>query len=170
MSIVAALACGLGACTHSARGPESGKGSQASKPRASASSSATGEAVAAYRAMWEDAAEASRTSDPKHPRLDDHAEKSALWLLQYVMQQSRKAGVTSQGAPRTAPTVVKSSRTKVELLDCLDGSKWMKVKPGGQADGMPGGHYRTEATVVRHSSGQWKVSKLYSAEAGSCMT
>jgi hypothetical protein len=118
--------------------------------------------------MWEDAAEASRTSDPKHPRLDDHAEKNALWLLQYVMEQSRKAGVTSEGAARVAPTVVKSSRAKVELLDCVDGSKWVKVKSDG-SPGMPGGHYRTEATVVRHSSGQWKVSKLYSAEAGSCM-
>ncbi|MFF3144020.1 hypothetical protein ACFVRU_20425 [Streptomyces sp. NPDC057927] len=92
-----------------------------------------------------------------------------MWLLQYVMEQSRKAGVTSKGAARVAPSVVKSSETKVELLDCVDGSKWVKVKPNGSSHGVPGGHYRTEATVVRHSSGEWKVSKLYSAEAGSCM-
>ncbi|MFE9555443.1 hypothetical protein ACFYOD_18465 [Streptomyces sp. NPDC006703] len=127
-----------------------------------------GEAVASYRAMWEDAAVASRTSDPKSPRLADHAQGDALSLLQYVMEQSRQAGVTSQGAVNLAPTVVKSSVDKVELRDCIDGSKWVQAKPGSSPDGLIGGRRHTEATVVRTSAGGWKVSDLYWEAAGSC--
>ncbi|MEU2734734.1 hypothetical protein ABZ656_04570 [Streptomyces sp. NPDC007095] len=60
------------------------------------------------------------------------------------------------------------SRTKVELTDCVDGSKWVQLKPSGSAGGMPGGHYRTTATVV-FASGKWWVSELYTGEAGSCL-
>lgn len=173
VSIAAVLACGLGACTHGARGPESGKGSQASEPRASVSPAATGErdgeAVVAYRAMWEDAAEASRTSDPKHPRLDDHAEKNALWLLQYVMRQARKSGVTMTGEVAVAPMVVKESPNRVVLRDCVDGSRWVQVKPGSAPDDMSGGRRHAEATVVRTAKGSWKVSDLYWEDIGTCV-
>ncbi|MFE9571071.1 hypothetical protein ACFYMW_21535 [Streptomyces sp. NPDC006692] len=118
--------------------------------------------------MWKDAAEASLTSDPKFPRLADHAEGGALGLLQYMMEQIRDRGATSRGAASVAPTIVNSTKNKVELLDCVDGSKWMQVKPSGASNGIPGGHYRTEATVVL-ASGKWKVSELSWGEAGSCM-
>ncbi|MFC9501525.1 hypothetical protein, partial [Streptomyces sp. NPDC056982] len=129
---------------------------------------ADGEAVAAYKAMWEDAAAASRTSDPKHQRLGDHARGNALSLLRYMMEQNHKHGATGQGAASVAPIVVKSSKTKVELLDCVDGSKWVQAEPNSSSDGISGGHYRTEATVV-WASGKWRVSELYSGEAGSCL-
>jgi hypothetical protein len=118
--------------------------------------------------MWEDAAEASRTSNPKHPRLDDHATGNALSLLRYMMEQNQKRGVTGKGAASVGPVVVKSSKTKVELQDCVDGSKWVQAKPSGSSAGISGGHYRTEATVVM-ASGKWWVSELYNGEVGSCM-
>ncbi|MFI6093473.1 hypothetical protein [Streptomyces sp. NPDC051218] len=127
-----------------------------------------GKAIATYRAMWEDAAAASRTSDPKHPRLNDHAKGDALSLLRYMMEQTRKKGVTSRGAASIAPTVAKSSKAELELLDCVDGSKWVQVRPTGSPDGVGGAHYRTEATVT-FKSGKWMVSELYWGEAGSCM-
>ncbi|MFD7169243.1 hypothetical protein [Streptomyces violascens] len=126
------------------------------------------EALTSYRAMWADAAEASRTSDPKSPRLADHAQGNALSLLQYVMEQARKAGATSKGAVNLAPTVVKSSVDKVELRDCIDGSKWVQDKPSGSSDGLAGGRRHTEATVTRTSTGEWKVSELYWEDAGTC--
>lgn len=170
------LALGLSACAESSPRPEGASSPRAITATASPSSSSStspaaegeGEAIATYKAMWEDAAAASRTSDPEHPRLNDHAKGNALSLLQFVMKESRKTGAISQGAASVAPTVVKSSKDKVELLDCVDGSKWVQVKPSDSADGMPGGHYRTEATVV-FKSGKWMVAELYSAEAGTCM-
>ncbi|MFD4644788.1 hypothetical protein [Streptomyces sp. NPDC058441] len=91
-----------------------------------------------------------------------------MWLLQYVMKQSRKAGVTSRGGVRVAPAVVKSSERKVELSDCVDGTKWVQIKSGGSSEGLSGGRHRAEATVVL-TSGKWKVSELYWGEVGSCM-
>lgn len=178
LCVVVGLALGLGACTDddSVRRQDV-SASRAVKatttppsPSSSPSLASEGEskAIATYRAMWEDAAAASRTSDPKHPRLDDHAKGNALSLLRYVMKESRKAGVVNVGAASVAPAVVKSSEDSVELLDCVDGSKWVQAKPSDSPGGMPGGHYRTEATVVL-KSGKWMVSELYSAEAGTCM-
>ncbi|MFF1736878.1 hypothetical protein [Streptomyces sp. NPDC058247] len=124
--------------------------------------------MAAYRAMWRDAAVVSRTPDPKDPRLDDHARKKALWLLQYLMERLQTKGAASAGEMKVAPRVVKSTAAKVELLDCTDDSDWLEVERGAPSDGLSTGHYRTEATVVL-ASGKWMVSDLYSEAAGSCM-
>ncbi|MFC7305131.1 hypothetical protein ACFQVC_12980 [Streptomyces monticola] len=127
--------------------------------------------MVAYLAMWQDAATASRTADPKHPRLDDHAQRGALQLLQHVMRQARKAGVTMQGAAVAAPSVVKSGSDKVVLKDCVDGSKWVQVKPDESPDGsLSGGRRHTEATVVRTDGGKWKVSDLYWEDVGTCVS
>lgn len=172
ISTAVVLAFGVGACTQSAPRAAGEKGSQASKdltsPSPSLAGEAASEAVAAYRAMWADAEEASLTAHPQHPRLDDHAEKSALWLLQYVMTEARKTGVTLEGTVVAEPTVVKSGQDKVELRDCIDGSKWVQVKPGGSSDGLSGGRRRAEATVVRTSGDKWKVSDLYWEDVGTC--
>ncbi|GAA1278341.1 hypothetical protein GCM10009646_76610 [Streptomyces aureus] len=172
ISIAVVLMFGAGACMRSAPSAEGGKSSQTSQapgsPSPSLSKGAESEAVAAYRAMWRDAAEASRTSDPKHPRLDDHAKGNALSLLRYMMEQNHKRGATGKGAASVAPIVVKSSKTKVELQDCVDGSKWVQAKPSSSSAGISGGRYRSEATVV-FASGKWWVSELYNGEAGSCM-
>jgi hypothetical protein len=117
--------------------------------------------------MWADAAEASRTSDAKHPQLDDHAQGDALDLLRNMMDEAKADGATSRGGVLVAPSVVKSQPAEVQLLDCVDGTKWEQVKAGGVADALAGAHYRTEATVAR-GSGAWKVSKLYWGEAGTC--
>ncbi|WP_181649692.1 hypothetical protein [Streptomyces sp. WAC00263] len=131
------------------------------------------EAIATYRAMWADAEAAARTADPKHPRLDNHAEQKALWLLQYMMEHARKAGVTIEGTVVVDPMVVKSGKDKVELRDCIDGSKWVQVKPGGSSggssDGLSGGRRRAEARVVRAAADKWKVSDLYLEDVGTCI-
>jgi hypothetical protein len=167
MGVVLGLA--LAACAHDAARPVDAKASHASaSPTPSLTDAPSSEAVAAYRAMWADAAEASRTSDPKDPRLSDHARGGALSLLQYTMEQARKAGTMGRGEPRANPTVVKASASKVELRDCVDGSKWVQVKHGGSPGVLSGGSFRTEATVVL-SSGTWKVSELYWEDAGTCL-
>jgi hypothetical protein len=167
------LGLGLGGCAPDAPRPPGTKTSRSvgrselpkSRSRVDAAASA---AIASYRAMWEDVAEASRTSDSKNPRLDDHAESGALRLLRFTLRRAREEGATGRGAPRLHPIVVKSSASRVELRDCVDGSRWVQVKPDGSPHGLPGGSYRTNATVVL-SSGTWKVSELYSEDVGTCL-
>ncbi|MEN8652341.1 hypothetical protein ABCR94_17485 [Streptomyces sp. 21So2-11] len=172
LSAAVALGLGAGACGESAPRAEGVSASREAKaPTGSASalpSEAESAAFTAYRAMWADAVEASRTSDSKHPRLDDHAKEKALWLLQFMMEEIHKAGATSTGGVSVEPRVAKADKSKVELLDCVDGTKWVQVKPNGSPDGLPGGHYRTEATVVL-ADGKWTVSDLYWGEAGTCL-
>ncbi len=119
--------------------------------------------------MWKDAEAAALTADPKHPRLDDHAEAGALALLEHVMSGAHEAGVTIKGSVVVDPHVTKSSRTKVELRDCIDGSHWVQAKPGSSASTGGGGHRLAEATVTRTSDGQWRVSDLYWEDVGTCL-
>ncbi|MFE1411355.1 hypothetical protein ACFW6F_11200 [Streptomyces sp. NPDC058746] len=114
-----------------------------------------------------DAAVASRTSDARHLQLDDHAQGGALRLLQHMMEQARKKGTIGSGDPALNPAVVNSSPDKIELVDCVDGTKWVQRGADSSSQGTPGGHYRTEATVVR-TADKWTVSELYWEEAGSC--
>ncbi len=171
MSAAVVLGLGVGACSENAPRVEGVSSSKEEKGAASDASvppsGAEQGAVAAYRAMWVDAVEASRTSDAKHPQLDDHAEGDALNLLRDMMDEAKADGATSRGGVRVAPSVVTSRAAEVQLLDCVDGTKWEQVKAGGSSDALAGAHYRAEATVAQRA-GVWKVSKLYWGEAGTC--
>ncbi|MCX5206888.1 hypothetical protein OG897_36495 [Streptomyces sp. NBC_00237] len=171
MLVAVVLGLGAGACSENAprvEGVSSSKEGKGAAGKASDPPSGTEQAaIAAYRAMWVDAAEASRTSDAKHPQLDDHAQGDALGLLRDMMEEAKADGATSRGGVRVAPSVVKSQSAEVELLDCVDGTQWKQVKAGGSSDALEGAHYRAEATVAQ-GAGVWKVSKLYWGEAGSC--
>ncbi|PGH46947.1 hypothetical protein CRI70_31225 [Streptomyces sp. Ru87] len=118
--------------------------------------------------MWRDLATASRTSDPDSPLLDDHASDGALELLKFGLKRAREEKVVSKGAPRVEPEVVSGDSHKVVLVDCVDDRKWLEYKRNGDLkDDVPGGHYKTDATV-RVLKGVWKVSDLYMHEVGSC--
>lgn len=134
--------------------------------------SKTSGAVAAYRSMWADMAEASRTSDAQSPLLGDHADESALWLLQYVLKQNRKEGTVGKGAPLVNPQIVSAEPAAhpdtVKLEDCVDGTGWLQYrKDGDPKNAVPGGHHRAEATV-RFVGSAWKVTRLSFGEPGSC--
>ncbi|KAF4406823.1 hypothetical protein GCU69_23000 [Streptomyces lycii] len=118
--------------------------------------------------MWRDLATASRTSDPDSPLLDDHASDGALELLKYGLKKSREERVITRGAPRVDPEVVSGDDRKVVLADCVDDREWLQYKHNGELkNDVPGGHFKTDATVTR-SKGVWKVSDLYMHEVGSC--
>ncbi|WP_233273569.1 hypothetical protein [Streptomyces broussonetiae] len=158
----------LAGCAHSSSDARSLPGgvSDASASRTSAPEHA--DALAAYRAMWHDLAVASRTSDASSPLLDDHARGGALELLKYGLSKSKKERVVSKGAPRVDPQVVSATDQKVVLVDCVDDRNWLQYKLNGELkNDVPGGHYRTDATV-RRNNGFWKVTDLYMHEAGSC--
>ncbi|WP_237735815.1 hypothetical protein [Streptomyces sp. AA1529] len=131
-------------------------------------SSVRREALSAYRAMWGDLAQASKTSDPSSKRLDDHAEGGALQLMKYGLRSSQKDKLVGKGTPRPHPEVISAKSGKVVIRDCVDGTDWLLYKRNGEPeDNNPGSHFKADATVKR-SKGTWKVSDLYMHEAGSC--
>lgn len=144
------------------------KGRSASAAPATSSAGAEADAIETYRAMWGDAVEAGKTSDPKHARLDDHASGGALALLKHGMQDGRDKGVVAKGKPSMSPHAVSVGKNKVTLRDCFDSTTWLDYrKDGTLEDDDPGNRYRADATVKR-TKGQWKVTDLYLHLAGSC--
>ncbi|MGW2055903.1 hypothetical protein ACWCOZ_18635 [Streptomyces sp. NPDC001840] len=128
------------------------------------------EALSVYRAMWRDLTLASETSDAASPLLDDHAKGQALELMRYGLEKSKAERLVSKGAPRVDPKIVSVSSEEVTLVDCVDDRSWLQYKLNGELkNDIPGGHFKTEATVDRSSEGAaWKVSDLYMHEVGSC--
>ncbi|MEU8351639.1 hypothetical protein [Streptomyces sp. NPDC048845] len=100
--------------------------------------------------------------------MDDHASGGALELLKFGLKKAKEEEVVSKGAPRVDPEVVSGDRLKVVLLDCVDDRRWLQYRLNGELkNNVPGGHFKTEATV-RKTDGAWKVSDLYMHEVGSC--
>ncbi|MBA0049765.1 hypothetical protein E0L36_02250 [Streptomyces sp. AJS327] len=118
--------------------------------------------------MWEDMAQASKTSDASSPQLDDHAQGAALRLLKFGLTQNAKNDVVSRGRPRIAPRVIDATEERVKLRDCVDDTKWLLYKRDGTLKNhVPGSHDRADA-IVEVVKGEWKVTSLYLHEAGSC--
>jgi hypothetical protein len=167
---LAAVVALAGGC-HGSSSPEPSDASQDAAAGASSpspSSSIEDQAVAAYVAMWKDAAVASRTSDVDHPRLDDHATGAALMLLQYVMREHAKDGHLARGAPRHNVLVAKSSADGRVLRDCMDSTDWLMYKQNGElVNDVPGSHRRVDATVKRRGDA-WVVTDLFMHERATC--
>jgi hypothetical protein len=167
LAAVVALAAGCGWSNGSEPGNASEDAVGSSTPPGP-SPSVEDDAVAAYVAMWEDTAVAARTSDVDHPRLDDHATDAALMLLQYVMRDHAEDGHVARGAPRHDVLVVKSSRDRRELQDCMDGTDWLMYKRNGElVNDIPGSHRRVDATVERRGH-EWMVTDLLLHERATC--
>ncbi|MDQ1024786.1 hypothetical protein QF035_002368 [Streptomyces umbrinus] len=126
------------------------------------------EALAAYRAMWDDLAAAAATSDPKHPRLRAHASEGALELLRYMMREDRKKDVVTNGQLRLDPSAENSEVTRAVIRDCADATDWLHyTKDGKLENDVPGGHHRVDATV-RQRGGVWRVERLHIDQVGTC--
>lgn len=89
-------------------------------------------------------------------------------MMKYGLKKAKKEKLVSKGAPLVDPEVVSAIDSEVELRDCVDDRNWLQYKLDGELkNNVPGGHFRTDATVNR-VGGVWKVSYLYMHEAGSC--
>jgi hypothetical protein len=170
LAVVALLLTGA-ACTPRDGGaavPPAGAPPKSNSQSSSPASSAQ-EAVAVYRAMWEQAVDASHTSDPKHPGLDDHATGGAYQLLLHMMRTHQKDGVVARGRPTFAPEVTSATASKVVIRDCSDASDWLMYTKDGQLENdVPGGHHLIDATV-RKQGARWLVESLYIHEVGTCI-
>ncbi|MER5481293.1 hypothetical protein ABT026_30590 [Streptomyces sp. NPDC002734] len=172
LGVAALLFTGV-ACTPREGGPAAtGAGGAPPPSRSQSTAAADGstEAVAAYKAMWEEAVEASHTANAKHPGLDDHATDGAYQLLLHMMRGYQKDGVVARGRPTFAPEVKSTSADKVVISDCSDSTNWLMYrKSDGQLeDDVPGGHHLIDATVRKHGD-RWLVESLYIHEVGTCI-
>lgn len=164
---VMAIGLLLGGCADGSRTKPAAEPTHRS-PRPDAEDGRHTGALRAYRAMWRDLAAASRTSDASSPRLDDHARGNAVALMKYGLKDARKDKIVSKGTPYPHPRVISSTSEKVTVRDCVDGTKWLEYKRnGGLKNHRPGSHVKADATVKR-TKGEWKVSRFYLHEDGSC--
>ncbi len=173
--LLAVLSLMLGGCDHrpvTSAGARSNPGAPPASSSASATEAEVVDAIAAYRAMWKDLAEASATANEDAPYLGDHATGGALRLLKYGLAKQREEGVVGKGTPRLYPQIVsgepRKQPTKYVLRDCADDTNWLEYKKtGGLKNQVPGGHHRVDATV-EIVNGTWKVTYMYLHEVGTC--
>ncbi|MGI5353020.1 hypothetical protein ACQEU8_33300 [Streptomyces sp. CA-250714] len=170
MALVVVLGTALltAGCSDGPSEPEPLPGQSASETASPSANSEHREALSAYRAMWGDLTQASKTSDASSKLLDDHAEGGALQLMKYGLRNAKKAKRVVKGTPRPHPEIVSAKSGEVVIRDCVDGTHWLNYKLSGEPeDNNPGSHFKADATVKR-SDGAWKVSRLYMHEGGSC--
>jgi hypothetical protein len=130
------------------------------------------EALAAYRAMWEDMATAAKTADYRSPLLAQHAAGAALSILVRGLYTDKRTGIVVKGQPVTNARVVSLSPpanpTKASIVDCFDDRHWLNYKvSGGLQNSVPGGLHHTTATVS-DINGVWKVTQLHVEASGTC--
>src|SRR4051812_35228541 len=130
------------------------------------------DALAAYRAMWQDMVIADETADFQSPALAHHASGDALSLLVKGLYDAKQRGVVVKGQPVMRPQVTSltppQNPTEVDVVDCFDDSRWLEYKPSGElADNTPGGRRHVEA-IVMLNGGVWKVDKLAVNAEGTC--
>jgi len=134
---------------------------------------ARAQATAAYVGMWQDVAEAARTSDWRSPKLARHATGDALSVISRSMYADHRNGLVTKGAPKNYPKVISvepsAAPTAVMVSDCGDSMNWLKYRKdtGELADDTPGGRRAITAEVKRNAAG-WKVTRFAVEAVGSC--
>ncbi|MDG4790180.1 hypothetical protein O7626_30385 [Micromonospora sp. WMMD1102] len=174
------LACAVGASVLLSAACNSGDRSEpqptpATSPTSAAvepSAAAEGDAVAAYRGMWDAFVEAGKVSDPDAPVLRRYASHQALRLIVTALHTNRQQKEVILGElvidPKVTALTPAGDPTKATILDCVNDEKWLEHKAsGGLVNDEPGGRHRTTATVDRTAEG-WRVSSFILEEAGTC--
>jgi hypothetical protein len=147
-------------------------GQTPASPTPDARAVAEGEAVAAYRGMWDAFVAAAVTSDPDTPEIRQHATDQALRLIVGALVTNREQKQVIRGDlvldPKVTATKPPEAPTEVTILDCVNDEKWLEYKvSGGLVDDEPGGKHRTTA-AVKKTNGEWKVSSFILEDSGTC--
>lgn len=148
--------------------------STSSSPTVSVVDKAKQEALAAYRAMWQDFVTAGKTSDWQSPQLAQHATGIALQNLSRGLYADHQNGVVSKGEPVLQPAVSSVEPTTdpktVMITDCGDSTNFLKYDKDTDrpVDNEPGGRQLINATVELQADGSWKVSDFGIHEVGTC--
>ncbi|WP_218639558.1 hypothetical protein [Streptomyces acidiscabies] len=145
-----------------------------SSPAVSLAEVAGERASAAYVGMWQDMAEAAKTSDWRSPVLGRYATGDALSAISRGLYADHRNGLVARGGPKNYPKVTSATPeenpTEVLIADCGDSTNWLKYrKSDGQlADDKPGGRRAITAEVKKQTSGSWKVTRFAVEGLGSC--
>jgi hypothetical protein len=174
-SVLAGVVAALGTACSSSAGSGAASASSAATHQAAASASTsapspTAEALAAYRAMWQEVTEASKTADYQASYLSDHLGGAAFQTVTGNLKLEKKAGEIALGTPVLHPVVVSAASASVALSDCLDDRAWLNytdTTPPKLVDNVPGGFRSTTATVT-DEGGTWKVTEINSGADGTC--
>jgi hypothetical protein len=174
--LMAALAIGVAfaatSCDSGGEQTPPAPGPTSASPTPDASAVAEGEAVAAYRGMWDAFVAAAVTSDPDAPEIRQHASDQALRLIVGALVTNREQKQVIRGDlvldPKVTSAKPPEAPTEVTILDCVNSENWLEYKvSGGLVDDEPGGKHRTTATVKK-TNGEWKVSSFILEDSGTC--
>ncbi|MCK2239755.1 MULTISPECIES: hypothetical protein [unclassified Crossiella] len=128
-------------------------------------------AIDAYRGMWHEFTVAAATSNHYSNGLALYTSAPALTDIRGLLYADSIAGLITLGLPVTAPRVkavrVPEFPVEVDIVDCVDVSRWRKYKArGGVADSSP--DRRIVDVTVRNNDDRWKVTAILIREARSC--
>ncbi|MEU1752347.1 hypothetical protein ABZ436_06800 [Micromonospora matsumotoense] len=121
-------------------------------------------ALAAYAGYLDASREASRASDPRHPKLTRFLADPLLTRVRVAIDATRQHGAIRTGTLKSAPTVTSvsldSAPPTVEIQDCLDatGYRLVYVKDKRVVPGSGGSRHLATATATRYPDGRWLIS------------
>ncbi|MFJ6196700.1 hypothetical protein [Micromonospora sp. NPDC092111] len=131
-------------------------------------------ALAAYAGYLEASREASRDSDPRHPKLTRFLADPLLTRVRVAIDDTRRHGAVRTGTLRSDPTVTSVSLDgvpqTVEIQDCLDstGYRLVYVKDKRVVPGSGGSRYLATATATRYPDGRWLINSGAAHEDQPC--
>ena len=159
----AALAAGLAGCSSEdepSAEPETSTTTASTTPTTQTSIPAHGEeAVAAYRAFWQDFLAAGDPIDPQSPRLAEHATGEQLASVRNSFLAAKGAGHVLRGTLNLAPRVVSAEATTVVISDCYDDQTGLYSPDGVRQDKEDPRRHLITATVTL-VDGAWKVAAV----------
>ncbi|MFF4482931.1 hypothetical protein ACFY1A_38820 [Streptomyces sp. NPDC001520] len=148
--------------TPAASTPESSKSPADSDPQAADKR----DVIAAYRSYWSEQVKAYAKANIEGTDLDKYASADALGRARSDVLSLQKAGVVAKGAPVNDPEVTDLDMDRkvprATVTDCLDVSKWTRVKKTGETVPSPKGQLKKyTATINTEKWGkQWMILKV----------
>lgn len=134
---------------------------------------ARSQATTAYLGMWQNMAQAAKTSDWSSPRLAQYATGAALSAISRGMYADHLNGLVTKGQPKNHPRITfatpVANPTTVMIADCGDSTHWLKYRrDNGKLADSGGGQRAIRAEVMKQASGFWKVTRFAVEGLGSC--
>ncbi|GHJ10780.1 hypothetical protein TPA0907_51470 [Micromonospora humidisoli] len=131
-------------------------------------------ALAAYAGYLEASREASRDSDPRHPKLTRFLGDPLLTRVRVAIDDARRHGAVRTGTLTSQPSVTSVSLDgdppTVEIQDCLDATGYRLVyrKDKRVVPGSAGTRHLATATATRYPDGRWLINSGAAHEDQPC--
>lgn len=144
-----------------------------SAPPQSSRATAEQHALAAYRAMWQAYTHAGRT-DPDDPELAHFAAGRTLQTLKDGLAAERRKHQVLKGNlvinPHVSGASPETDPQSVTITDCVDDTKILVYKrsSGEPINHVPGGRRLAKATVTKHGTDGWKVTRFGIQAVNTC--